>query len=107
MARGVGNLYENKMGNSRFFCIESKTFELCFGEGESSKVRIYERGKDSVRSVFMGKESAIRLVADMGELLMKPHVDSFVHTMREGDVVILIQRCSNRKVKYVLIQEIR
>ncbi len=43
----------------------------------------------------MGKASAIRLVADMGELLMKPHVDSFVCTMREGDVVILIQWCYN------------
>jgi hypothetical protein len=55
----------------------------------------------------MGKASAIRLVVDMGEFLMKPHVDSFVRTMREGDVVILIQWCYNRKGKYVLIQEIR
>ena len=47
------------MGGSVFFFIESKTFEVLVEEGGSYfLLRIFERGHTSMRSVFMGKESA-------------------------------------------------
>ena len=51
------------MGGSIFFFLESKSFEFSVEEGGSFfLLRIFERYKDSLRSVFMGKESALRLL---------------------------------------------
>ena len=60
-------------------------------------VRIYERGRDSVRFVFMGNVSAKRLVANMEELVSKSCSESFVRMIREGHTVFFLQRCSNSK----------
>lgn len=58
------------MGGSKFFFIESKSFELLVEEGGSTFImRIYERGKDSLRSIFMAKERAKQLLA---------HIESMV-----------------------------
>ena len=49
------------MGGSIFF-FESKSFEFSVEEGGTFYLLpIYERGRDSLRSMFMGKESAKRL----------------------------------------------
>ena len=49
------------MGGSIFFFVESKSFEFSVEGGTFYLLRIYERGRDSLRSMFMGKESAKRL----------------------------------------------
>ena len=66
------------MLQSRFFFIESKSFELSvYGRGEFL-VRIYERGRDSVRSVSMGTLSAKRLVANLKDFSSKNHHGNFM-----------------------------
>ena len=50
------------MGGSLFFFVEAKSFEFSVEEGGSFfLLRIFERSRDSLRSVFLGKESAKRL----------------------------------------------
>ncbi len=100
-------VFSVKMGGSRFFFIESKSFELSISGGGSFPMRIFEKGKDSVRSVFMGKMSANRFVKDLEDLYSKTHHGDFVRTTREGDKVFIMQRCSNDKGQYVLVQEIQ
>ena len=58
------------MGGSIFFFVESKTFEFSVEEGGTFYVlRIFERNKDSLRSVFMGKLSAIHLLTYVEDLM--------------------------------------
>ena len=58
------------MGGSIFFFVESKTFEFSVEEGGTNfMLRIYERNKDSLRSVFMGKVSAKRLLTYLEDLM--------------------------------------
>ncbi|GMY12592.1 pentatricopeptide repeat-containing protein [Fagus crenata] len=54
----------------------------------------------------MGQGSAKRLVDNMVELESKLANGTFIRTMRVGDIVFIIQRCSNYKGKYVSVQEI-
>ncbi|GMY08291.1 pentatricopeptide repeat-containing protein [Fagus crenata] len=54
----------------------------------------------------MGQTSVTRLVANMAELESKHSSGTFVRTVREGDIVFIIQRCSNNKGRYVSIQEV-
>ena len=57
------------MGGSLFFFVESKSFEFSVEEGGSFfLLRIFERGRDSLQSVFLGKESAKRLFSMMENL---------------------------------------
>ena len=95
------------MGGNRHFFIESKAFEFGVDHGGGAFiVRLYERGKDTLRSVFMGKASAVTLLAAMEELVSKNNTRNFVRTIREGETVFIIQRCSNKKGRYVMIQAI-
>ena len=58
------------MGGSIFFFVESKTFEFSVEEGGTFYVlRIFERNKDSLRLVFMGKLSAIHLLTYVEDLM--------------------------------------
>ena len=58
------------MGGSIFFFIESKIFEFSIEEGGTYyMLRIYERFKDSLQSVFMGKESVKRLLTYVEDLM--------------------------------------
>ena len=51
------------MGGSVFFFVESKSFEFSVEEGGMFyQLRIYERGRDSLRSIFMGRGSAKKLL---------------------------------------------
>lgn len=95
------------MSGSKFFFIESKTFEISVdNEGGASTVRIYEKGKDRIRSIHIGKENAKRLVINMVKLDSKDAMETFVCTIRKGDTVFLVQRCSNRRGRYISMQEI-
>ena len=52
------------MGGSIFFFVESKTFEFSVEEGGTYfMLRIFEQSRDSLRSVFMGRESAKCMLA--------------------------------------------
>ena len=55
-----------------FFFVESKTFEFSIEEGDMFyQLRIYERGRDSLKSIFMGKGCAKRLLFIVEELIAR------------------------------------
>ncbi|GMY32662.1 importin beta-like SAD2 [Fagus crenata] len=95
------------MGGNRHFFIESKAFELKVDHGGGVYiVRLYERGKDTLQSIFMGKASATTLLDAMEELVSQKQSGNFVRTIREGETVFIAQRCTNSKGRYVSIQAI-
>ena len=58
------------MGGSVFFFVESKTFEFSVEEGGMFyQLGIYEIGRNSLRSIFMGKGSAKRLLLNVEQLI--------------------------------------
>ena len=70
------------MGGSIFIFLESKTFEFSMEEGGSFYLlRIFERYKDSPRSVFMGKESALRLLSYIEDLMSNTRPENFTVLM--------------------------
>ena len=84
------------MGGSTFFFIESKAFEFSVEEGGSYfSLRIFERGHSSMHFVFLGKESANRFLFHLEELNSKQSPGHFARTIREGDVVFILQLGSN------------
>ena len=73
------------MGGSIFFFVEYKTFEFSVEEGGTYyMLHIYERYKDSLRSVFMGKESAKRLLTHVEDLMSNIPPGNFAKTFRDG-----------------------
>ena len=84
------------MGGSVFFFIESKTFEFRVKEGGMFyQLRIYERGKDSLRSIFMGEGSAKRLLFNVEELITGQSHGQFAKSFHEGDKCFILQLGSN------------
>ena len=75
-----------------FFCfVESKSFEFSVEEGGSFfLLRIYERGRNSLRSVFMGKECAKRMLAIMEKFILSELHEHFARTVGEGETVFII-----------------
>ncbi len=73
--------------------------------GGASIVLIYEKGKDRIHSIHMRKANAKCWMANMIKLDSKNATDTFVHTFHEGDTVFIVQRCSNHKGHYILVQE--
>ena len=60
------------MGGSTFVFIESKTFEFVVEEGGTFYLlRIYERGRNSLQFICMGKGSAMRILIHIEELISK------------------------------------
>ena len=58
------------MGGSLLFFVESKSFEFFVEEGGTFfSLRIFERDRNSLRSVFMGKESAKRLLSMLEDFI--------------------------------------
>ncbi len=95
------------MGGNWHFFIESKAFEFTVDHGGGVFiVRLYERGKDTLCSVFMGKGSAITLLAALEELVSMKNTGNFVRTIREGETVFIAQRCSNAKGRFVSLKAI-
>ena len=67
-----------------FFFVESKSFEFSVEEGGTFYLlRINERGKDSLQSVFMGKESAKRLLSIMETFISTKCPRHFARTVRD------------------------
>ena len=79
------------MGGSLFFFIESKSFEFFVQEGGSFfLLRIFERSRDSLRLVFLGKESAKRLFSLMENFIYSESPRHFARTVREGETVFIL-----------------
>ena len=69
-------------------------------------LRIYERNKDSLRSIFMGKESAKRLLTYVEDLLSLSPPDQFARTFREGNKVFILQLGFNVHGRFLMISEL-
>ena len=95
------------MGGSIFFFLESKSFEFSVEEGGSFfLLRIFERYKDSLRSVFMGKESAFRLLTYIEDHLSNTRPDNFARTFRDGNKVLILQMGFNAHGSFLMISEL-
>ena len=80
------------MGGSIFFFVESKTFEFSIeGGGTYFMLRIFEQSRDSLRSVFMGRESAKCLLAIVEELMSIKTPSNFARTFRDNEKVFILQ----------------
>lgn len=67
------------MGGSAFFFIKSKSFEFSDDEGGSYfLLRIIERDCDSLCSIFLDRESAKHLLANIEVLISPQSVDTFL-----------------------------
>ena len=95
------------MGGSIFFFVESKSFEFSVEEGGSFfLLRIFERYKDSLRSVFMGKESALRLLTYIEDHLSNSCPDNFARTFRDGNKVLILQMGCNAHGSFLMISKL-
>ena len=95
------------MGGLLFYFVESKTFEFSVEEGGSFfLLRIFERGRNFLRSVFMGKECAKRILSIMEQFILSEHHDHFARTVREGETVFILQSGSNAHGYYLMISEL-
>ena len=93
-------------GVCRFF-IESKFFQLLVEEGgRYFLLRIFERGKFCMRSVFMGKNVAQWLMVNI-EHLVVGESSKQVFTFREGDTTFTLQRSSNSYGQFLLLTELK
>nr|POE97740.1 hypothetical protein CFP56_76948 [Quercus suber] len=95
------------MGGSVFFFVESKSFEFSVEEGGMFyQLCIYERGRDSLRSIFMGRRSAKRLFFYVEELISGQSSGQFAKTCRKGDKCFILQLGSNSHGAFLLISEL-
>ena len=68
-----------------FVFIESKSLEFVVEDGGSFfLLHIYEQGWISLRFVCMGKESAMRILTHIEDLVSKQSSSQFARTIREG-----------------------
>ena len=90
-----------------FFFVESKTFEFTVEEGGMFyQLRIYEKGRDSLRSIFMGKGCAKRLLFNVEELIAGQSRGQFAKSFREGDKCFILQLGSNSYCFFFVISEL-
>ena len=95
------------MGGSIIFFVEPKTFEFSVEEGGTYyMLRIYERNKDSLWSVFMGKESAKRLLTYVEDLMTNAPPEKFARTFRDGNMVFILKLGFNAHGSFLLISEL-
>ena len=95
------------MGGSLFFFVESKSFEFFVEEGGSFfLLRIFERSRDSLRSVFMGKECAKRLLSIMENFIFSESREHFARSVRDGETVFILQSGSNAHGDFLMISEL-
>ena len=95
------------MGGSTFFFIESKTFEFLVEErGSYFSLRIFERGHTLMCSVFMEKERAKRFLFHLEELISKQSPGHYARTIREGDIVFILQLGSNAHGTFLMVSEL-
>ena len=76
------------------------------GGGSFFLLRIFERGRNSLRSVFMGKDCAMRMLSIMENFILSEIPEHFARTVREGETVFIIQSGSNTHGYYLMISEL-
>ena len=95
------------MGGSLFFFVESISFEFSVEEGGSFfLLHIFERDRDSLRSVFLGKESAKRLFSMMENFIYSESPGYFARTVRVGETVFMLQSGSNAHGSFLMISKL-
>ena len=83
------------------------SFQLRKAEGGMFyQLHIYERGRDSLRSIFMGKGSAKRLLFNVEELISRQSNEQFAKSCREGDKCFILQLGSNSHGAFLLISKL-
>ena len=95
------------MGGFRSFFIESKLFQLVVEEGGNFfSLRIFERGKYYMQSVFMGKSAALWVMRNLEHIVIGVDPKQFF-TFREGDTAYTLQRGSNSFGQYLSVTELK
>ena len=95
------------MGGVRSFFIESKLFELVVGEGGLYfSLRIFERSRYFMKSVFMGKKVAQWLMKSLEQLVVGSSLKYF-YSFREGDSAYTLQWSSNSFGLFLLLTELK
>ena len=90
-----------------FFFIESKLFQLVVEEGGNFfSLRIFERGKYYMQSVFMGKSAALWVMRNLEHIVIGVDPKQFF-TFREGDTAYTLQRGSNSFGQYLSVTELK
>ena len=69
-------------------------------------LRIFERGHTSMRSVFMGKESANRFLFHLEELISKQSPGHYARSCGEGDILFILQLGSNAHGTFLMVSEL-
>ena len=94
------------MGASFFFFVESKSFEFCVEEGGSFfSLCIFERGRYSLRFVFMSKEGAKRLLSLLEDFISSKPPGHFARTVRDGETVLILQLGFNAHGYFLMLSE--
>ena len=89
------------MGGFRSFFIESKLFQLVVEEGGNFFfLKIFERGKYYMQSVFMGKSAALWIMRNLEHTMVGVNLKQFF-TFREGDTTYTLQQGSNSFGQYL------
>ena len=95
------------MGGYHSFFIESKLFQLVIEEGGCYfSLQIFEHGKYSLRSVFMGKNVAQWLMKNIEHIVVGVNSKQFF-TFRDGDIAYTLQRSANSFGQFLLLTKLK
>lgn len=95
------------MGGVRSFFIEFKIFQLVVEEGGNFfSLRIFERGKHFMKSVFMNKNAALWLMKNIEHTVVGVNPKQFF-TLKEGDTAYTLQRGSNAFGQFLFVSELK
>ena len=87
--------------------LNQKPFEFSVEEGGMFyQLRIYGRGRDSLKSIFMGKGCAKRLLFILEELIAGQSRGQFAKSFHEGDKCFILQLGSNSYGFFFVISEL-
>ena len=90
-----------------FFFIESKLFQLVVEEGGNFySLKIFEREKYYMQSVFMGKSAALWVMRSLEHIVIGVNPKHFF-TFRDGDTAYTLQRGSNSFRQYLSMTELK
>ena len=99
--------FQIDIGGFCSFFIESKFFQLVVEEGGNLfSLKIFERGKYFMKSVFMGKHAAKWLMHSVEHFVIGVKPKHFF-TFREGDTAYTMQWGSNQFGQYLLVTELK
>ena len=89
------------------FFIESKSFKLVVEEGgRYFSLRIFERCRYFMKSIFMGEKVAQWLMMSLEQIVVGSSPKCF-YSFREGDLAYSLQRCSNSFGLFLLLTELK